>query len=146
MNWSVRVTKLISLFPQDLDRDIKNHQPNHTNVNESTTIHLDVCSKEPVDEPISEQKQVASELENFNTRWDKLKTSINDSTQQLEAFEEEVNKLNDKKRTLEDLFNEVDKELDEQKPVNVNPNKCQSNLDNIKVSMIVAVFIWLHLK
>lgn len=102
-------------------------------MNEATLKHLDVCKKEPVDEPISEQEQVESELENFNTRWDNLSGDVKEYTTQLENTEVELEKINEKKKVLEDLFREVEKVMDDQKPVQTNPTKCTSNLEEIKV-------------
>ena len=52
----------------------------------------------------------------------------------MNEVESELEKVNEKKALLDELLDdEVEKELDEQKPVNVNPTKCESNLDKIKV-------------
>lgn len=108
------------------------HKPNHKQVNETTTKHLDMCKKEPVEEPVSEQEQVSLQLENFNVRWDALSADVKEYSTQVENTEPEVEKINEKERVLEDLFREVEKVLDDQKPVQTNPTKCAANLDEIK--------------
>ena len=103
-------------------------------MNDTSSKHLKNCADEPVEQPITEQKQVALECDNFNTRWDKLTGAVNDSTDQVKEVKSELDKVNEKKALLDQLLDEeVEKELDEQKPVNVNPAKCDSNLDKIKV-------------
>ena len=121
------------LLFQDIEQDIIHRKPNYENFNESITIHLDICSKEPVDEPISEQKLVASELESFNRRWDQLNGDVKDYIDQAENVEKEVKNMSEKKQALDDLFDKVLRFLDEQKPVSTNPNKCHLNLDEVKV-------------
>jgi len=129
----------VFLYFQDLQRDIKDHEPSHDDVNSTTTKHLDVCKKEPEEEPVTEQEQVGKQLEKFNDRWEKLKADVDDSTKQVENVEKEVNKMIDKEKTLDDLFKDVEKELDEQKPVNVNPQKCESNLNQVKVRLSLSL-------
>ena len=110
-------------------------------MNSATTKHLDACKEEPEDEPVTEQEQVAKQLEKFNTRWENLKADVDDATKQVENVEKEVNKMNEEEKTLDDLFKAVEKELEEQKPVNVNPQKCESNLKQVKVSDFTSISI-----
>lgn len=94
---------------------------------------MDVCKKEPIEEPVSEQEKVQLELENFNNRWDSLSTDVKEFTTQLENTEEELAKVNEKEKVLDDLLSEVEKILDDQKPIQTNPTKCTSNLEQVKV-------------
>ena len=129
-----QLIEFLRLSFQDLARDIKQHTPNHDDVNSTTNKHLDACKKEPVDEPVAQQGQVQQQLENHNNRWDALNAQTDENTKQLENVEKEVEKMVESERDLNVLFKEVENSLDNQKPIHVNPAKCQSNLDFIKVS------------
>lgn len=81
------------------------------------------------------------EKDKFNTRWEKLTGSVNDATDQLKEVEKELDTVRDKKESLDNLLeNEVEKELEEQKPINVNPTKCNSNLEKIKVCIFSIAY------
>ena len=121
------------LLLQDLAKEIDSHIPNHNKVIEAADKHLNICSKEPEDQPVTEKEQVQHEVDHVDTRWENLTTAVKENTEQIKQVEDEATIMRDEECVLEELFREVEKTLDEQKPVNVNPEKCVKELEKIKV-------------